>query len=98
MPRTDWRTDFLLEATQPSLKNWSDLDRVKKVAVRTKMWTEYKSYKSSLKSLKLESLEQRKEPGALRYALQCTSIHIYKYTMYARHIQKDTINHEKTPE
>ena len=36
------------------------------------MGAEYKSYKSSLKSLKLESLEQRRESLALRFALQCT--------------------------
>jgi len=53
-------------------KNRSDLERVQKVAVRIIMGTEYKSYKSSLKSLKLESLEQRRESLALRFALQCT--------------------------
>ena len=53
-------------------KNRSDLERVQKGAVRVIMGKNYKTYKKSLKILKLDTLEKRREKLCLQFAKKCT--------------------------
>ena len=53
-------------------KNRSDLERVQKGAVRLIMGQNYKTYKNSLKVLKLDTLEKRREKLCLQFAKKCT--------------------------
>ena len=52
-------------------KNRRDLERIQKSAVRVIMGSSYKSYKESLKELRLNSLEKRREILCLRFAKKC---------------------------
>ena len=54
-----------------SVKNKSDLERVQKAAVRVIMGNNYSSYKNSLKDLKLDTLEKRRDFLCLKFAKNC---------------------------
>ena len=52
-------------------KNRNDLERVQKAAVRVIMGKNYISYKNSLKELKIDSLEVRREKLCISFAKKC---------------------------
>ena len=54
-----------------SSKNKKDIERVQKAAVRVIMGKSFKNYTHSLRELKLESLEKRRELLSLRFAKNC---------------------------
>ena len=54
-------------------KNRGDIERVQKAAVRVIMGNSYKTYKDSLRVLKLDSLERRREKLCLQFAKICTT-------------------------
>jgi hypothetical protein len=53
-------------------KNRSDVERVQKGAVRVIIGHNYRTYKNSLKILKLDTLEKRREKLCLQFAKKCT--------------------------
>ena len=52
-------------------KNRQDLERIQKVAVRIIMGRNYKNYSQSLKALRLDTLEKRRDILSLRFAKNC---------------------------
>ena len=54
-----------------SVRNKKDIERVQKAAVRVIMGKNYKNYAHSLRELKLDSLEKRRELLSLRFAKNC---------------------------
>ena len=54
-----------------SVKNRQDLERIQKVAVRTIMGRNYNNYSQSIKALKLDTLEKRRDILSLRFAKNC---------------------------
>ena len=54
-----------------SAKNRKDLERVQKAAVRVILQGNYKSYKKGLKTLNIETLENRRETLCLKFAKNC---------------------------
>ena len=64
---------FIRSAHEQSNKNRSDWERVQKTAVRVIMGNNYKTYIDSLKMLKLDSLEWRREKLCLQFAKKCTT-------------------------
>ena len=54
-----------------TFKNKKDIERVQKAAVRVIMGKSYKDYNHSLRELRLDSLEKRRELLSLRFAKNC---------------------------
>ena len=54
-----------------SVRNKKDIERVQKAAVRVIMGKNDKNYTHSLRELKLDSLEKRRELLSLRFAKSC---------------------------
>ena len=54
-----------------SSKNKKDLERVQKAAVRVILQGKYKSYKKGLKTLNIQTLENRRESLCLKFAKNC---------------------------
>ena len=54
-----------------TINNRKSLERVQKMAVRVIMGNKYQSYKKSLKILKMETLEERREKLCLSFAKKC---------------------------
>ena len=54
-----------------SVRNKTDLERIQKAAVRVIIGNEYSTYRNGLKSLKLDTLEKRREILCLRFAKNC---------------------------
>ena len=54
-----------------SSKNRKDLERVQKAAVRVILQQRYKGYKRGLKTLRIQTLEKRREMLCLRFAKNC---------------------------
>ena len=88
-----------------SMKNRKDLERVQKAAVRVILKNNYKSYKSGLKVLGLETLEDRRERICLRFAKNCLKdkklknlfpIRKSKHNMKKRKVKKFQTNKTNT--
>ena len=52
-------------------KERKDLERVQKAALRVILGDRYKSYKEALKTIKIDSLEERRQQICLKFAKQC---------------------------
>ena len=62
-----------------TLKNIIDLERVQKSAVRIIIGQKYDSYSDTLKSLKIETLFERRERLCLRFANKSLSVGNFKH-------------------
>ena len=88
-----------------SIRNKKDIERVQKAAVRVIMGKSYKNYNLSLRELKLDSLEKRRELLSLRFAKNCLKnekmkdlfpIKKLKHKMKKRNIRKYETKQIKT--
>ena len=52
-------------------KERKDLERVQKAALRVILGDRYKSYEEALKTIKIDSLEERRQKICLKFAKQC---------------------------
>ena len=78
-------------------QNKADLERVQRSALRIILGPKYESYKKSLATLDLETLEERREYLCLRFAQKCTK-NEKTYQMFPlkrKMYQMDTRNKEK---
>ena len=68
-----------LGTTWLHLKNIIDLERVQKSAIRIILGHRYDSYSDTLKSLKIETLFERRERLCLRFAMKSLNVKNFKH-------------------
>ena len=59
-------------------KNASDLERVQKAAIRVILKDKYQNYSDALSTLKLKSLEDRRDELCLKFAKNCLKVEKFK--------------------
>ena len=77
-------------------ENRSDLERVQKNALRNILKEKYSSYTEALKTLKLETLNERREKLIIKYGKQCTKLEQTKYLFPLK--KKDHLMKTRTSE
>ena len=75
-------------------KNRRDLERVQKSAVRVIMGDKYKDYMHGLKTLKLETLEKRRERLCLSFAKKCLNIEKVRH-LFPKNVSKHKMKKRK---
>ena len=78
-----------------SKRNRSDLERVQKSALKCILGDKYESYNNALQSLKIQSLEERREAMCLKFAKQCVKLDKMK-KLFPRNVNAHKMNKRST--